>query len=61
MGIKDYFGEIKTETKKVEWPTKEKVVQSTLVVLVVVTILTILTSFLDIGFGNIVNGLINKF
>ena len=61
MGIKDYFGEIKGETKKVEWPTKEKVAQSTLVVLVIVVVITFAVSFLDIGFGQIIDNLIRRF
>lgn len=51
--ILEYFNETKNEIKKVVWPTKPVIWQSTLVVLTVVVVMTIIVATLDISFGNL--------
>lgn len=52
MGLKEFIEDTKAEGKKVTWPSKNKVIQSTLVVLVIVVVMTIVISLLDIFLGN---------
>jgi preprotein translocase subunit SecE len=37
-----YFAEVRSELKKVAWPTREETIQSSLVVLIAVTVMTAL-------------------
>jgi preprotein translocase subunit SecE len=40
VGPRQYFGEVKGELKKVAWPTRREVVNSTIVVLIAVVFMT---------------------
>ena len=42
VGIRGFFGEVKSELKKVAWPTRTEVFNSTVVVLIAVTFMTAL-------------------
>ena len=48
-GPRQYFSEVKGELKKVAWPTKKEVTNSTLVVLIAVVFMTTLIFLLDYG------------
>ncbi len=41
-GPREYFGEVKSEMRKVAWPTRKEVVNSTIVVLIAVVVVTAL-------------------
>jgi preprotein translocase subunit SecE len=41
-GPREYFGEVKAEMRKVAWPTRKEVINSTLVVLIAVIVMTAL-------------------
>ena len=40
IGPKEYLGEVKGELRKVAWPTKKEVVNSTIIVLIAVVVMT---------------------
>jgi preprotein translocase subunit SecE len=42
VGAKQYFSEVRGELKKVAWPTRKEVINSTLVVLIAVVVMTTL-------------------
>jgi preprotein translocase subunit SecE len=42
VGVRAFFGEVKAELKKVAWPTRKEVFNSTVVVLIAVTFMTAL-------------------
>lgn len=42
IGPKEYLGEVKGELRKVAWPTKKEVVNSTIIVLIAVVVMTAL-------------------
>jgi preprotein translocase subunit SecE len=42
VGAKQYFSEVRGELKKVAWPTKKEVINSTMVVLIAVVVMTTL-------------------
>ena len=42
IGPKEYLGEVKGELRKVAWPTKKEVVNSTIIVLIAVIVMTAL-------------------
>ena len=52
--IKKYFREVKSEMKKIVWPTKAQVINNTFVVIVVSIIAAICIFGLDTIFGFIV-------
>jgi preprotein translocase subunit SecE len=41
-GIRQYFSEVRAELRKVQWPTRREVVNSTIIVLIAVTVMTTL-------------------
>ena len=47
VGVRQYFSEVSAELKKVAWPTKKEVVNSTSVVLIAVVFMTALIFGLD--------------
>lgn len=49
--IKRYFRELISEFKKLEWPTKSKVLNNTIVVLVMMLFVTAFVWVLDLGFS----------
>ena len=54
-----YFRELKSELKKVVWPTPKQVVKNTLIVLASVVIVGIFIWVFDFVAGNGINALIN--
>ncbi len=56
-----FFREAKSEMKKVTWPSKGRLVQNTVIILVFIAIVTAILYSLDLGFGWIVNKLITLF
>jgi preprotein translocase subunit SecE len=40
IGPKEYLGEVKGELRKVAWPTKKEVINSTIIVLIAVVVMT---------------------
>ncbi|GAB5465404.1 MAG: hypothetical protein Kapaf2KO_08400 [Candidatus Kapaibacteriales bacterium] len=57
-GIKSFIGEVQSEMKKVSWPSKEQLRESTIVVLVVTVIITALVGVIDYGLKKIVGLLV---
>ncbi len=48
--IIQYFKEVKTETKKVNWPTRNAALRYTMVVIVIVVFVSVFLGFFDIIF-----------
>lgn len=48
--IINYFKEVKTETKKVNWPTKKEATKYTLIVIAVIVVVSVFLGFFDIIF-----------
>jgi preprotein translocase subunit SecE len=55
--IKKFFRDYKSEIKKIVWPTKDDVFQSTGVVLIAIIFVAIIVGVLDLVFGLGVNAL----
>ena len=53
-----FVTEVKTELKKVSWPTRDELIASTVVVLVTVAILSVFVGFCDLVFSRTINMLI---
>ena len=49
-GIAKYFRDVKSEMKKVVWPSKKQIINNTIVVLVVMTIASVVVLALDTSF-----------
>jgi preprotein translocase subunit SecE len=49
-----YIGEVKSELKKVTWPTRREVMNSTMVVLIAVVVMTALIFAFDYGSSELV-------
>jgi preprotein translocase subunit SecE len=47
VGPKQYLSEVRSEMKKVAWPTRAEVIQSSIVVLIAVTVMTSLIFVFD--------------
>jgi len=56
--IKNFFGEVKIETKKVNYPSKEELIGSTKVVIITVLLAAVFLGFVDFSFSRIVSLLI---
>jgi preprotein translocase subunit SecE len=52
--LKQFLADVSKEMKKVSWPTKEQLQESTLVVLAVCTIVTAVVFLIDVGMTKIV-------
>lgn len=52
--VKSYFKGVKSELKKVNWPTRKELTNYTIVVLVTVGVMTIVIWGLDLVFENLV-------
>ena len=46
-----FFADLKTEIKKVDWPTKSRVAQITVVVFLIVILMTSITFVFDLVLG----------
>lgn len=53
-GLKNFFSEIKSELKKVTWPTKSQLLNNTLVILVFIAVTTAILALLDVAFFKLV-------
>ncbi len=58
-GIKKYFRDLKSEIKKVVWPSREKVVHNTGVVLAVIVLVGLFLAGTDIGLSYVANALLS--
>lgn len=57
--IKDYFVGVIAETQKVTWPTRQQVINQTLVVAVATVLLASFFALVDFGFSKLVQFIIN--
>lgn len=55
-----FFKEIKSEMKKVTWPSREQLFHNTLVILSFVAITTVVLFLCDIGFNKLLTAIIGK-
>ena len=53
--LKDYVQGVKTEFKKISWPTREQAFSELLTVIVIVALITVLVFALDIGLDKVIN------
>jgi len=53
--IKQFFKEVRTELKKVTWPSRKEVINSTTVVLVTVSIVGLFLWMVDIGMQQLIS------
>lgn len=58
-GIKKYFKDLKSEIKKVVWPTRKQVINNTGVVLTVMVVVGLLLAGIDAGLGAAVKALLS--
>ncbi|MGQ0805972.1 MAG: preprotein translocase subunit SecE [Actinomycetota bacterium] len=54
VGIRAYLSEVRSELRKVAWPTRREVVNSTIIVLIAVTVMTSLIFGFDYGSAKLV-------
>ena len=52
--VKEFFKEVKTEVKKVVFPTKEELIGSTWVVIITVLIISLFLGIIDLSLSKIV-------
>ncbi len=60
VGLGQFLKEVRTEMRKVSWPTRNEVFSYTVVVIVVVTITTVFVVLADYGFSKLVHYFIIK-
>ncbi len=58
-GIKKYLKDLRSEIKKVVWPTKKQVINNTGIVLTVMVIMGLFLAGIDAGLGAAVKALLN--
>ena len=58
-GVCRYFRELRSELKKVVWPTPKQVAKNTLIVLACVAVVLVIVGLFDIVAAEGINGLIN--
>ena len=49
--VREYVGEVRSELRKVAWPTREEVINYSIVVLITLVVVTTFIGFLDWGLG----------
>ena len=59
-GVKQFLREVKTELKKVTWPSKKDALSGTAVVLVAVFIIAFFLGIVDWGLSNLVRQLLGR-
>ncbi len=59
-GAKQFLREVKTELKKVTWPSRKDTLSATLVVLVAVFIIAIFLGIVDSGLSNLIKELLKR-
>ena len=57
---KQFLREVRTELKKVTWPSRKDTLSGTLVVLVAVFIIAIFLGIVDSGLSNVIKALLKK-
>ena len=57
--IGKFLGQVKTELKKVAWPSREELISSTIVVLVSTLILAVFIGICDLVLSRVINFLIS--
>ena len=57
---KQFLREVKTELKKVTWPTRKDTLSGTAVVLVAVFIIAIFLGIVDSGLSNLIKALLKR-
>ncbi|PJA95866.1 MAG: preprotein translocase subunit SecE [Ignavibacteriales bacterium CG_4_9_14_3_um_filter_34_10] len=55
--IINFFNDVAKEMKKVTWPTKEELKESTVIVIVLCLILALFTYFVDMSVNQLVKGI----
>ena len=58
-GVKKYFKDLKSEIKKVVWPTKKQVINNTGVVITVMVVVGLFLAGIDAGLGAAVKALLS--
>jgi preprotein translocase subunit SecE len=58
--IFNYFAGVWIELKKVNWPTKQEVINHTLIVIVSATVATLITAALDLGLTSLVQFIVEN-
>lgn len=58
--VKQFLREVKTELKKVTWPSRKDTLSGTLVVLVAVFIIAIFLGIVDSGLSSLIKELLKK-
>ena len=56
--VTTFLGEVKSEFKKVSWPTRDELFASTTVILIGVAILAVFIGICDLVFSRMINALI---
>ncbi|MBT95524.1 MAG: preprotein translocase subunit SecE [Acidimicrobiaceae bacterium] len=51
VGFRRYFSEVRSELKKVAWPTRPEVINYSIVVLITLVVITSMIALMDWGFG----------
>jgi preprotein translocase subunit SecE len=59
-GVKQFLREVKTELKKVTWPSRKDALSGTAVVLVAVFIIAFFLGIVDWGLSNLVRQLLGR-
>ncbi len=57
---KQFLREVKTELKKVTWPSRKDTLSGTIVVLVAVFVIAIFLGIVDSGLSNLIKGLLGR-
>jgi preprotein translocase subunit SecE len=52
--MKEFFGDVKVEIRKVVYPTREELIGSTWVVIITVVVISVFLGFVDSGLSKIV-------
>jgi len=58
--VKQFLREVKTELKKVTWPSRKDTLSGTAVVLVAVFIIAIFLGIVDSGLSNLIKALLKR-
>jgi preprotein translocase subunit SecE len=58
--VKQFLREVKTELKKVTWPSRKDTLSGTLIVLVAVFIIAVFLGIVDSGLSNIIKELLKR-
>lgn len=59
--IRGYFKDLKSELKKVVWPTRSRVFRGTIVVITMVVVVAVFVMALDFGFNHLIALLFGEF